>query len=55
MKEINKNRIRRAWINRDEKIISFHFVEGCVEEIIANDEEFLRFIKWYSKQGYKFQ
>ena len=55
MKEINKTRIRKAWINREEKIISFHFVEGYVKENITNDEEFLRFIKWYTKQGYKFQ
>lgn len=55
MKEINKIIIRQAWINREEKIISFHFVEGYVKENITNDEEFLRFIKWYTKQGYKFQ
>lgn len=55
MKEINEARIRQAWINREEKIISFHFVEGYEEELIVNDEEFLQFIKWYSKQGYKFQ
>lgn len=43
------------WLDRKNKIISFHFVSDFVYKRFGSYLEFLNYVVWRSQSGYKFQ
>lgn len=49
-------RKRTVWLNEEQRIASFHFVDGFRrEDLVCHDDFFIRFLQALQVQGYRFQ
>lgn len=46
---------RRAWISDEDKIISFHPIDGYVEKVLDTQDDFISFLIIHGSSGYRFQ
>lgn len=44
-----------VWINEQEKIASFHHVDGYCKHIYIDHEHFMEFLRSLQQQGFRFQ
>lgn len=47
--------IRTVWIGAEEKIASFHYVEGYQDQSFPHHDQFVHFLCSLQEQGYRFQ
>lgn len=52
--EQNQTR-RRVWISDEDKIISFHPIDGYVEKALDTQDDFISFLMIHGSSGYRFQ
>lgn len=49
------NKKFRCWINKEDKILSFHYVEGYELKEFDTHSEFQEYYYWKSSTGYRVQ
>ena len=48
-------RTNEVWLDRDNKILSFHYVKDYLHKQFKDYVSFVNYVVWSSKSGYKIQ
>ncbi len=50
-----KERIHQIWIGKQERVASFHAVDGYEQKTVLGQREYVEFLQKLQEQGYRFQ